>query len=243
MQVAHIAEHEVLPIIRVCSLGGLAEYVTEKQLFTQHPDAVIMLIDVLSDRGFSVSYCMQEVRAAPDSIGHHQLHVHGRCHGTLRRRAVLLPCGCIWWARTLLAGSSMLLCILLLLASQGHGMCLRATRCGITLCSRRKTSGGSLPYHHMSLMHMLLAILQLFRPVRVDLSTGEIVNASVLRHKFKITFEHSGVRDNLKMLEIAARVTEVRGSCCSLHCSCCCCKYSQHTRSCLLTGHAACTTT
>lgn len=65
-------------------------------------------------------------------------------------------------------------------------------------------------YYHMYLTCLLPAVLQLFRPVRVDLSTGEIVNASVSRHKFKITFEHSGVRDNLKMLEIAARVTEVR---------------------------------
>ncbi len=57
--------------------------------------------------------------------------------------------------------------------------------------------------------------------MRVDLSTGEVINAMMPLHKFKITFEHSGVRDNLKMLEIAARVTEVSMEAVQ-HCLLCC---------------------
>lgn len=71
-----------------------------------------------------------------------------------------------------------------------------------------------MPAHQFNIIMCMTCnkcMLQVSRPVRVDLSTGEIINASMPQHKFKITFEHSGVRDNLKMLEIAARVTEVRG--------------------------------
>jgi hypothetical protein len=39
-----------MPIIKVGGLAGHAEYVTRNQLFTLKPEAIEMMIDVLSDR-------------------------------------------------------------------------------------------------------------------------------------------------------------------------------------------------
>ncbi|KAI8474928.1 MAG: hypothetical protein J3K34DRAFT_374708 [Monoraphidium minutum] len=52
---------EVLPRLRQGGLAGRAEWAARDALFTEHPVAVDMLLDVLSDRGFQASYVREEV--------------------------------------------------------------------------------------------------------------------------------------------------------------------------------------
>jgi hypothetical protein len=55
---------EVLPLLRQGGLSGRAEWATRDALFTDHPVAVDMLLDVLTDRGFQAS-CAKEAVDVP----------------------------------------------------------------------------------------------------------------------------------------------------------------------------------
>jgi hypothetical protein len=48
-------------------MAGRVEYVSHRPVFTEHPRATMMLIDVLTDRGFSVSHTA-DVSHVPESI-------------------------------------------------------------------------------------------------------------------------------------------------------------------------------
>ncbi|GBF89078.1 adenylate kinase [Raphidocelis subcapitata] len=52
---------EVLPLLRRGGLAGRAEWTSREALFTDHPAAVDMLLDVLADRGFQASYARERV--------------------------------------------------------------------------------------------------------------------------------------------------------------------------------------
>jgi len=103
-----LLDSEVVPLLRHMGLSGHAQYSSQSPLFAEAPMAVSMLIDTLSDRGFSASY-------APV-------------------RSVL--------------------------------------------------------------------------PERVDLKTGEVRCREVVSHVFRITWDTRNVRDQIKTMEIAARVAE-----------------------------------
>lgn len=67
VQVIDLIDDEVLPLLRKCSLAGHAEFRTRHALLLDNSLAVDMLIDVLSDRGFSVAHSVEE-RVVPHSI-------------------------------------------------------------------------------------------------------------------------------------------------------------------------------
>eukprot|EP00882_Tetradesmus_deserticola_P010145 GHRQ01010720.1.p2 GENE.GHRQ01010720.1~~GHRQ01010720.1.p2 ORF type:complete len:339 (+),score=123.54 GHRQ01010720.1:1335-2351(+) len=104
--------NDVLPVVRQSGLAGHAEYVTRSSFFTEHPVAIDMLVDVMTDRGFHVCYIREDT---------------------------------------------------------------------------------AIPEH-------------------VDLSTGAIRYALRPCHKFRISFDARGPRDEMKALEIAARMTESQAS-------------------------------
>jgi hypothetical protein len=58
---------DVMPIVMRSGLAGYAEYVTRNRLFTDHPLAVNMVLDVLSDRGFHASHRVEEA-AVPVAV-------------------------------------------------------------------------------------------------------------------------------------------------------------------------------
>jgi adenylate kinase family enzyme len=66
-QVIDLIDDELLPLLRKCSLAGHAEFRTRHPLLLDNSLAVDMLIDVLSDRGFSVAHSVEE-RVVPHSI-------------------------------------------------------------------------------------------------------------------------------------------------------------------------------
>lgn len=55
-KVITIIDQEVLPILKRSGMTGEAVFTTDHSLFSSQPIAVDILIDVLSDRGFHVSY-------------------------------------------------------------------------------------------------------------------------------------------------------------------------------------------
>ncbi|KAF8063870.1 vacuolar iron transporter 4 [Scenedesmus sp. PABB004] len=59
--------NDVLPVVRQSGLAGHAEYVTRSPFFTDHPVAIDMLVDVLTDRGFHVCY-IREDTAVPEAV-------------------------------------------------------------------------------------------------------------------------------------------------------------------------------
>lgn len=63
-RVLGLLQQEVLPLLQQGALGGSAEWVSQEQLFNQHPGCVDMLLDVLSDRGFHATY-VKELLAVP----------------------------------------------------------------------------------------------------------------------------------------------------------------------------------
>lgn len=67
MQVIGIITTEIMPQLRESGLAGRFEYVTHLPLFADHPRTVMMLIDVLTDRGFSVSHTA-DVLHVPQSV-------------------------------------------------------------------------------------------------------------------------------------------------------------------------------
>jgi hypothetical protein len=66
-RVLGVLQAQVLPLLQQGALSGSAEWVTQEALFTQHPVCVDMLLDVLSDRGFKVTYC-REAALVPVSM-------------------------------------------------------------------------------------------------------------------------------------------------------------------------------
>ena len=56
MQVLKFIELDMVPLLKRCSLAGHANFRTRSPLFDKNTNAADMLIDVLSDRGFSVAY-------------------------------------------------------------------------------------------------------------------------------------------------------------------------------------------
>ncbi len=60
-------DNEALPILKRCSLAGHAELKTHNPLFSQHPLAAEMLMDILTDRGFATAYFVDE-QVVPASV-------------------------------------------------------------------------------------------------------------------------------------------------------------------------------
>lgn len=77
-----IIDAEVVPLLRKCSLAGHAEFKTRDEVFTDNEMAPDMLLDVLSDRGFSGSHIINEriipARVNPDTweIVNHTDFIH-----------------------------------------------------------------------------------------------------------------------------------------------------------------------
>lgn len=55
-QVLKLIQEEALPILRKCSLAGFAHFQSKHEIFDRSTKATDMFIDILTDRGFSVSY-------------------------------------------------------------------------------------------------------------------------------------------------------------------------------------------
>lgn len=66
-RVLDILQSQVLPLLQQGALAGSSEWVSQEQLFSQHPVCVDMLLDILSDRGFKATYCKETV-VVPVSI-------------------------------------------------------------------------------------------------------------------------------------------------------------------------------
>lgn len=67
LQVIRVIDEEAVPLLKRCSLAGHAQLKTSNPLFGEHPQASDMLIDILTDRGFSVAHSVEE-RAVPVRI-------------------------------------------------------------------------------------------------------------------------------------------------------------------------------
>lgn len=67
LQVIEVINTEALPLLKRCSLAGHAELKTHNPIFSEHPLAADMLMDVLTDRGFATTYFMDE-QIVPESI-------------------------------------------------------------------------------------------------------------------------------------------------------------------------------
>eukprot|EP00983_Pelagomonas_calceolata_P101304 1158683-Pelagomonas_calceolata.AAC.6 len=66
-----------MPVLRESGMAGRVEYVSQLPLFTDHPRAAMMLIDVLTDRGFSVSHTA-DVLHVPESVDFKTGAIHNR---------------------------------------------------------------------------------------------------------------------------------------------------------------------
>ena len=60
LQVIRVIDEEAVPLLKRCSLAGHAQLKTTNPLFGEHPQASDMLIDILTDRGFSVAHSVEE---------------------------------------------------------------------------------------------------------------------------------------------------------------------------------------
>ncbi|KAF5837183.1 hypothetical protein DUNSADRAFT_4743 [Dunaliella salina] len=86
-QVIDVITTEIMPVLRESGMAGRVEYVSQLPLFTDNPRAAMMLIDVLTDRGFSVSHTA-DVLHVPESVDlntgaiknrketKHRFHIH-----------------------------------------------------------------------------------------------------------------------------------------------------------------------
>lgn len=61
LQVIDRIINDVLPVVRQSGLAGHAEYITKSDFFVDHPIAVDMLVDIMTDRGFHVCYVREEI--------------------------------------------------------------------------------------------------------------------------------------------------------------------------------------
>jgi adenylate kinase family enzyme len=66
-EVIKLIGNEVLPLLKQCSLAGHTEFKSRHPLLLQSPQAVDILVDVLSDRGFSVAHSIEE-RVVPIKV-------------------------------------------------------------------------------------------------------------------------------------------------------------------------------
>ncbi len=55
-QVIDVLTAEIMPVLRESGMAGRVEYVCDMRLFNDHPSAAQMLIDILTDRGYSASH-------------------------------------------------------------------------------------------------------------------------------------------------------------------------------------------
>lgn len=55
-RVIDLVTSEIMPLVHESGLAGKAEYVSDHRMFVENPRAAQMLIDVLTDRGYSVSH-------------------------------------------------------------------------------------------------------------------------------------------------------------------------------------------
>ncbi len=55
-QVIDVLTAEIMPVLRESGMAGRVEYVCDMRLFNDHPRAAQMLIDILTDRGYSASH-------------------------------------------------------------------------------------------------------------------------------------------------------------------------------------------
>jgi hypothetical protein len=60
LQVIQVIDDEAVPLLKRCSLAGHAQLKTRNPIFGEHPQAADMLIDILTDRGFSVAHFVDE---------------------------------------------------------------------------------------------------------------------------------------------------------------------------------------
>ena len=59
-QVIEVIDDEAVPLLKRCSLAGHAQLKTSNSIFGEHSQAADMLIDILTDRGFSVAHTVDE---------------------------------------------------------------------------------------------------------------------------------------------------------------------------------------
>lgn len=79
MEVVRIIDNEAVPLLKRCSLAGHATLKSPARVFTDHPLAADMCIDILSDRGFSVAHTVNEVYV-PSKIDLETGEVHNSMH-------------------------------------------------------------------------------------------------------------------------------------------------------------------
>ena len=60
LQVVKVIDEEAVPLLKRCSLAGHAQFKTSNPIFAEDDRAADMLIDILTDRGFSVAHTMDE---------------------------------------------------------------------------------------------------------------------------------------------------------------------------------------
>ena len=61
-KVIEIIDRGVLPILKRSGMAGEAQYLSQSSLFSKNPMAIDILIDILSDRGYHVTYMPQTTR-------------------------------------------------------------------------------------------------------------------------------------------------------------------------------------
>lgn len=74
LEVIRLIGTEVIPLLKQCSLAGHAEFKTRHHLVLSNPLTVDMLVDVLSDRGFSVAHSIED-RLKPIKVDMKSGHV------------------------------------------------------------------------------------------------------------------------------------------------------------------------
>ena len=81
-QVVALIQRQVIPQLRRCALAGHAIFESTDSLFIDHPMATDMLIDILSDRGFSVAHQIktQQVPVKVDTDGIIESHTYAFQH-------------------------------------------------------------------------------------------------------------------------------------------------------------------
>ena len=55
-----VIDEEAVPLLKRCSLAGHAQFKTSHPIFAEDDRAADMLIDILTDRGFSVAHTVDE---------------------------------------------------------------------------------------------------------------------------------------------------------------------------------------
>ncbi|DBA76165.1 hypothetical protein WJX77_008047 [Trebouxia sp. C0004] len=79
MEVVRIIDNEAVPLLKRCSLAGHATLKSPARVFSDHPLAADMCIDILSDRGFCVAHTVSEVYV-PSKFDLETGEVHNSMH-------------------------------------------------------------------------------------------------------------------------------------------------------------------